>query len=205
MTKAKNLWNLSATREVTSAARPSRIPSQGCVEPLSTLASHQKNKASQTWSGLVKLKTFSEKQPTCKTKHGSHGSETICHHFALPCTISQRAALRGSAAAQAERGFASRSSPRPRLLPGNRQPTPLSTLNPQHSTSCSIPGNHFCTILHHFLHFLRAHLLQINDLRSEIAPRRSHRTSACVSLVCLWGGNPRAFHRVGETIRCQRR
>src|ERR1043165_9785402 len=58
MTKTKNLGNLSATREVTSAARPSRIPSQGCVEPQSTLASHQKIRPVKPGPGWSNLKFF---------------------------------------------------------------------------------------------------------------------------------------------------
>jgi len=36
-----------------------------------------KNKASQTWSKLVKPKSFSERQPRCNTQHASYSSRTI--------------------------------------------------------------------------------------------------------------------------------
>ena len=86
MTKTKNLWNLSATREVTSAARPSRIPSQGCVEPQSTLASHQKIRPVKPGPGWSNLKLFPKLTPT---QRASHGSGTICttlHYLAPDCT-----------------------------------------------------------------------------------------------------------------------
>jgi len=55
-------------------------------------------------------------------------------------------------------------------------------------------GNHFCTVLHHFLYFYFAETLQMNDLRIGIAPGSTDYSATRPQLVC--GPHRKAARRV---------
>jgi len=200
MTKAKNLWNLSATREVTSAARPSRIPRQGCVEPLSTLASHQKIRPVKPGPGWSNLKLFPKLTPT---QRASHGSGTICTtlHYLVPDCREPRSV----GAPRRRRSAALRAAVLHVLdccqATGNLHTSQLSTFNIQ--PPVQFPGTisaPFCT---DFCTFCRHTCCKsvTYDPKLHHAGATGHRP-AFPSFA--YGGEPPRFHR-GETIRCQRR